>query len=115
MELAKDLNDFDVEFCLLIGQYKGKNAFVVNVKGDESFYPLQEVYEFNHDLYHIAGKAVLVRDWYISHRFCGRCGTPTQLDEKDMMLKCPECGQNHYPHRPCNYCGHKKRGRASHG
>ncbi len=97
MELAKDLNDFDVEFCLLIGQYNGKDAFVVNVKGNESFYPLQEVYEFNHDLYHIAGKAVLVRDWYISHRFCGRCGTPTQLDEKDMMLKCPECGQNHYP------------------
>ena len=96
-ELAKDLDDFDVDFCLLIGQYSGKDAFVVNVNGGESFYPLQEVYEFNHDLYHIAGKAVLVRDWYISHRFCGRCGTPTKLDEKDMMLKCPECGQNHYP------------------
>ena len=24
-------------------------------------------------------------------------GTKTQLDEKDMMLKCPECGQVHYP------------------
>ena len=96
-ELPKDLDEFEIDFCLLIGQYNGKDAFVVNVKGNESFYPLQEVYEFNHDLYHIAGKAVLVRDWYISHRFCGRCGTPTQLDEKDMMLKCPECGQNHYP------------------
>ena len=53
--------------------------------------------EFDHDLYHIAGKAVLVRDWYVSHRFCGRCGTETQIDEKDMMLKCPSCGQNHYP------------------
>jgi len=96
-ELPKDLDNFEIDFCLLIGKYNGKDAFVVNVKGNESFYPLQEVYEFNHDLYHIAGKAVLVRDWYISHRFCGRCGTPTQLDEKDMMLKCPECGQNHYP------------------
>ena len=42
-------------------------------------------------------KAVLVNDWYISHKFCGRCGTETQLDEKDMMLKCPSCGQVHYP------------------
>ena len=42
-------------------------------------------------------KAVLVNDWYISHQFCGRCGTKTKVDEKDMMLKCPECGQVHYP------------------
>ena len=96
-KLPKNLDDFDVNFCLYIGIYDGRKSFVVNVNGDESFYDLQEVYEFDHDLYHIAGKAVLVNDWYISHRFCGRCGTPTRLDEKDMMLKCPKCGQNHYP------------------
>ena len=96
-QLPKTLDDFDVEFCLFIGKYKGKNSFVVNVYDETSFYDLREVYEFNPDLYHIAGKAVLVRDWYISHEFCGRCGTPTQIDEKDMMLKCPSCGQVHYP------------------
>ena len=65
-ELPKDLDNFEIDFCLLIGKYNGKDAFVVNVKDNESFYPLQEVYEFNHDMYHIAGKAVLVRDWYIT-------------------------------------------------
>ena len=96
-KLAKSLDNFDVNFCLYIGDYKDKKAFVVNVETDETFYNLMEVYEFNHDLYHIAGKAVLVSDWYISHQFCGRCGTPTKIDEKDMMLKCPQCGQVHYP------------------
>ena len=95
--LPKSLDDFKPDFCLFIGIYNDKKAFVINVETQEEFYPLQEVYEFNHDLYHIAGKAVLVRDWYISHRFCGRCGVETQLDEKDMMLKCPSCGQVHYP------------------
>ena len=95
--LPKSLDGFDVNFCLFIGRYNGIDSFVVNVKSEGSFYPLYEVYEFNHDLYHIAGKAVLVNDWYISHRFCGRCGAKTQLDEKEMMLKCPECGQVHYP------------------
>lgn len=95
--LPKSLDDFKPDFCLFIGVYNNKNAFVINVETEKEFYPLQEVYEFNHDLYHIAGKAVLVRDWYISHRFCGRCGVETQLDEKDMMLKCPSCGQVHYP------------------
>ena len=96
-QLPESLSDFNVEFCLLIGTYKNKRAFVCNVKTTDPYYPLQEVYEFNPDLYHIAGKAVLVRDWYISHQFCGRCGVKTQLDEKDMMLKCPSCGQVHYP------------------
>ena len=96
-KLANGLDDFDINFTLYIGRYDGKRAFVINVKSDEAFHELREVYEIDHDLYHIAGKAVLVNDWYISHRFCGRCGCENQLDEKDMMLKCPDCGQVHYP------------------
>lgn len=96
-QLAKSLDDYDINFCLYIGTYNDRKAFVVNAESDETFYSLREVYEIDPDLYHIAAKAVLVNDWYISHRFCGRCGAPTRLDEKDMMLKCPECGQVHYP------------------
>ena len=96
-KLPDSLDDFNVNFCFFIGIYNGIKAFVVNGDCDGEFYPLHEVYELDHDLYHIAAKAVLVNDWYMSHRFCGRCGTETQLDEKDMMLKCPSCGQNHYP------------------
>ena len=95
--LANSLDDFNINFTLYIGKYNKKRAFVVNVRSDETFYNLREVYEIDHDLYHIAGKAVLVNDWYISHRFCGKCGSENQLDEKDMMLKCPDCGQVHYP------------------
>lgn len=96
-QLPESIDNFNVNFCLFIGTYKNRNAFVVNVDETAEFYDLREVYEISHDMYHIAGKAVLVNDWYISHRFCGRCATPTQLDEKDMMLKCPSCGQVHYP------------------
>ena len=96
-ELANSLDDFDVNFCLYIGKYDGKKTFIANVNGVDGYHNLKEVYDIDHDLYLMATKAVLVNDWYISHKFCGRCGTPTQLDEKDMMLKCPNCGQNHYP------------------
>ena len=58
--LPKSLDGFDVNFCLFIGRYNGIDSFVVNVKSEGSFYPLYEVYEFNHDLYHIAGKALSV-------------------------------------------------------
>ena len=96
-QLANSLDDFDVNFCFYIGEYKGKKAFIANSDSSDRSYNLKEVYDLDHDLYLMAAKAVLVNDWYISHRFCGRCATPTILDEKDMMMKCPECGQNHYP------------------
>lgn len=96
-QLPKSLDSFNIDFCFYIGRYNNKKAFVANTKSNETYYNLKEVYDLDHDLYLMAAKAVLVRDWYISHRFCGRCATPTILDEKDMMLKCPSCGQVHYP------------------
>ena len=95
-ELITDISDFDINFSLYIGKYKNKDCFVVNSSFEKGF-DLREVYEINKDLYLMGTKAVLVNDWYISHQFCGRCETKTQIDEKDMMLKCPECGQVHYP------------------
>ena len=96
-KIPTEISEFDVEFCLFIGTYKNKKTFVANTKSNEQFFNIRDIYEFNHDLYQMASKAVLVRDWYISHQFCGKCGEKTQIDEKDMMLKCPKCGQVHYP------------------
>ncbi len=95
--LPTDINDDDVDFKLFIGKFKNKDTFVVNMKDDETFFNLKEIYDIDKDLYLMATKAVLVRDWYISHQYCGKCGTKTALDEKDMMLKCPSCSQVHYP------------------
>ena len=35
--------------------------------------------------------------WYQSHRFCGRCGKPMVHDEKERMMRCPECGLMEFP------------------
>lgn len=35
--------------------------------------------------------------WYRDSRFCGRCGTATVHDEKERMMKCPECGNMIFP------------------
>lgn len=95
--LPTDINNADADFKLYIGKFKNKDVFVVNAEGDGQYFNLKDVYDTDRDMYLMATKAVLVRDWYISHQFCGRCGVKTVLDEKDMMLKCPSCGQVHYP------------------
>lgn len=35
--------------------------------------------------------------WYDLNRYCGRCGHPTILSEKERALICPACGNTIYP------------------
>ena len=36
-------------------------------------------------------------NWYRASRFCGRCGERTVHDEKERMMRCPNCGQMIFP------------------
>ena len=36
-------------------------------------------------------------NWYRSNRLCGCCGTPTEHDAKERMLRCPNCGNLIFP------------------
>ena len=35
--------------------------------------------------------------WYRSNRFCGHCGQSVVHDEKERMLRCPDCGNMIFP------------------
>ena len=36
-------------------------------------------------------------NWYRNNRLCGCCGTPTEHDSKERMLRCPGCGNLIFP------------------
>ena len=36
-------------------------------------------------------------NWYESRKFCGRCSAPMVQDEKERMMRCPECGLMEFP------------------
>ena len=35
--------------------------------------------------------------WYTDNVYCGRCGTKTEHDSKERMLRCPNCGNQIFP------------------
>ena len=40
--------------------------------------------------------------WYDSHKYCGRCGRELVPDEKERMMRCPDCNNMEYPKiSPC--------------
>ncbi len=45
----------------------------------------------------VAGRAAQVLEWDRAHRFCGVCGTPTDVQTNERSRKCPACGHVAYP------------------
>lgn len=45
----------------------------------------------------LAGRAVQLVEWDRTHRFCGRCGTPTELAPGERARKCPACSMLAFP------------------
>lgn len=45
----------------------------------------------------IFGTALSLITWHNTHRFCGRCGSPTTLFRAGWGRKCDACGTDHFP------------------
>ena len=45
----------------------------------------------------LAGRAVQTVEWARTHRFCGRCATPTGPSNGERAVRCPSCGLIAYP------------------
>jgi len=45
----------------------------------------------------IAGRALGLLAWDRDHRFCGRCGAPTEPSRTERLRSCTRCGHHSYP------------------
>jgi NAD+ diphosphatase len=53
--------------------------------------------EMDEQLLGLAGRAYQVAEWARTHRFCGACGSPTELAGGERCARCPACGHMAYP------------------
>jgi NAD+ diphosphatase len=49
------------------------------------------------DLHDVAGVAIQIVEWDRNHRYCGACGTPTEIATAERSRVCPRCGLHHFP------------------
>lgn len=45
----------------------------------------------------VASRAVQLVEWARTHRYCGRCGTPTERSRTERARRCPACGLAAFP------------------
>ena len=63
-----------------------------------AFRPLRPVLlGLDEELVAVTGMAYQIVDWDRTHRFCGRCGTPTEDAPGERAKRCPACDLYAYP------------------
>ena len=67
-------------------------------EGEFTYIPVRQLrYEAGNTFCYAAMTGWHLHKWYESSRFCGRCGMRTVHDDKERMVKCPNCGQLIFP------------------
>jgi len=63
-----------------------------------SFEPIRDLFDrLDDSLLAVAGRAAQVVDFDQTHRYCGACAAPTELDDGGRARRCSRCGATFYP------------------
>jgi NAD+ diphosphatase len=87
-----------------VGTLAGEESFALELPADSEppegmvFEGLRRLWgPLDEETWRLAGRAVQIVDWDRNHRFCGRCGTPTERSPDERSRTCPRCGLQHFP------------------
>lgn len=103
---ARDLNGADAGAgcCHYLGALAGKHCFALRVPAEFDppegmrFSGLRPLFgALPDDLFVLAGRAAQIVAWDRDHRFCGRCGAPTEDHPRERAKRCPACGMLQFP------------------
>ena len=90
--------------AIYLGMQDGRPCFARTLGADESpprgseVVPLRRLFGvLPDDEFGIAGRALGLSAWDRDHRFCGRCGAPTERSKIERVRTCTACGHGAYP------------------
>jgi len=87
-----------------LGRYRGSDCIALRADADAPEFSgwqwrgLRSLFlQIPDPLLALAGRASQVVEWDRTHRYCGRCGTPTLDKPHERAKECPACGYVVYP------------------
>lgn len=89
---------------LYLGQLRGDGCWAAEVGADApppaglTFESLRTLFSVLDDTsFSLAGRALQLLEWDRNHRYCGRCGAPTEPKGDERARVCPACRLSAYP------------------
>ena len=107
LPLLKNNNSlwFEAPRPLYLGQLAGLQCWAAELPAEApppppgfAFEGLRALFSVLEDAHMaLAGRAVQLVDWDRQHRYCGRCGAPTEAKAEERARACPACKLTAYP------------------
>jgi NAD+ diphosphatase len=96
---------FEPVRTLYLGRLAGTDCWAAEAPAETPAPPAGHAWEGLRSLFSVledahfalAGRAVQLIDWDRTHRYCGRCGTPTEAKSEERARACPACKLTAYP------------------
>jgi len=96
---------FEPVRTLYLGRLAGADCWVAEVPAEAPPPPAGTAWEGLRTLFSVledahfalAGRAIQLLDWDRHHRYCGRCGSPTEAKAEERARVCPACQLTAYP------------------
>src|SRR5438552_2774874 len=86
-----------MDAAMFVGVLDGRPCWAIDAEPADGT-PLMGLWGQVDDLvWTVAGRAVQLIEWERTHRFCGRCGTPTEPARGERAKRCPDCGLLAFP------------------
>jgi NAD+ diphosphatase len=89
---------------IYLGRLDGRPCFAIPLATEPetptglAFLGLRELFgQLTEPIHGVAGRAFQIVEWYLSHAFCGRCGSQTELAAGERARGCPNCGATYFP------------------
>lgn len=96
---------FEPVRTLYLGRLAGTDCWAAEAPAEAPAPPAGHAWEGLRSLFSVlddahfalAGRAIQLIDWDRQHRYCGRCGTPTEAKTEERARACPACRLTAYP------------------
>lgn len=91
--------------AIFLGVLDDRHAWAVDATEDPDFEPDDGGHQdlrglwgrLDEETWTVAGRGVQLVEWLRTHRFCGRCATPTEPAPGERALRCPACALMAFP------------------
>jgi NAD+ diphosphatase len=91
----------------LLGRFGAGNAYGIAANSNVTtssalrFAPVRSLFgALDQPTLDLVGRALALTEFETTHRFCGRCGGPTEPSSVDRARRCPRCDLSFYPRIP---------------
>ena len=98
--LVAEQSDHELDGAIFLGTLDDRPCWALAVDDEPGTgaVPLMGLWGQVDDItFTVAGRAVQLVEWERTHRFCGRCATPTEEAMGERARRCPACGLLAFP------------------